>query len=156
MNFFQNDEPFRAEILAGEYPIPLSRKGANRVDVRDIGDVAARALLDDPPLPDGAHPVVGPASLSGEDCAAIWSRVLGRPVRYTGGEPGRFEAAARRVLRGKKLEDTVASFGALARFRIATDPRALAATTALLGRPPRSYEAYARDALARWTEQGAP
>lgn len=148
-NFFQNDELFRESILAGELVTPLGPKGVNRVDVRDIGDAAARALLD-PDLPEGAYPVIGPASLSGETSAETWSRTLGRPVRYTGGDLARFEREARRLLDGKKLEDILASYRFLGGFHLPTDPREVAATTELLGRPPRSYEEYTRDARARW------
>lgn len=148
-NFFQNDELFRESILGGELVTPLSARGVNRVDVRDIGDAAARALVD-PSIAPGGHPVVGAESLSGEACAAIWSRTLGRPVRYTGGDPARFEREAKTVLEGKKLDDVLASYRVLGRMHVPTDAREVARTTALLGRAPRRYEDYARDAAARW------
>lgn len=138
-NFFQNDEVFVDDIAAGVYPITFER-GVNRVDVGDIADVAVRALLDEE-LPSGAYPVIGPESLTSADCARIWSAVLGRPVRE---DPSgnSFRARIDRSIRGRKHEDFVASFRALRRFELATDPRALAKTTELLGRPPLGYRAY--------------
>ncbi|MET0594117.1 MAG: hypothetical protein ABW133_15560, partial [Polyangiaceae bacterium] len=62
-NFFQNDDLFLDDIAAGVFRQPFDRS-INRVDVRDIGDAGARALLD-PSLPAGAYPLVGPRSLSG-------------------------------------------------------------------------------------------
>lgn len=145
-NFFQNDELFRAELLAGEYVQPL--KGINRVDVRDVGDAAARALLDRTVAP-GAYPVVGPATLSSADSAAAWGRGLRREVRNTSADLDRFAALLEQRLAGKKRADFLSTFRALARLQVATDPRQVAATTELLGRAPRSYDEYVRDATVR-------
>ncbi len=68
---------------AGEFCQPLA--GANRVDLRDVAQVASNALLDDE-FPSGAYSLVGPESLSGEQCAAAWQRELGREVRYVGND----------------------------------------------------------------------
>lgn len=145
-NFFQNDELVQAELLAGEYVLPL--KGINRVDVRDLGDAAARALLDRSVTP-GAYPVVGPASLSSAESAATWARVLGREVRDASADLDRFEALVDERLAGKKRTDFVLTYRALARIALPTDPRQVAATTELLGRAPRSYDEYVRDEAAR-------
>lgn len=146
-NFMQNDELVRADILGGEFPQPLGR--VNRVDLRDVAEAAVVALRDDT-LPSGAYPLVGPRSLGGAECAAVWADVLGRPVAYTGGDPERWEAAFQRVLTGRKAEDFLASFRALGRLRVPTSPADVAATTRLLGHPPRSYEAYVEDTARTW------
>jgi len=44
-NFMQNDDVFRDDILAGHFPEPLA--AVNRVDLRDVAQVAVRALCDD-------------------------------------------------------------------------------------------------------------
>jgi nucleoside-diphosphate-sugar epimerase len=152
-NFFQNDELFIESIASGSLVTPISPGGLNRVDVRDIGDAAARAMLDDT-LPDGAYPVVGPRSLSGVECAEILSRAWGRTVRYVGEDFTHFEREAPRVVSGRKLDDIVASYRALGRISLPTDPREVAATERLLGRPPRTYEAYVRETYARLTAPG--
>lgn len=147
-NFCQNDELFRDAILGGTLPEPLGAKGTNRVDVRDVGDAAAVAMLAETFAP-GAYPVCGPASLTGPECAAVWSAALGREVRYTGdGDDWRLHVE--RSLEGRKRDDFLATFPLLRDYEVATDPVALAATTALLGRAPRSYADYVRDTLARW------
>jgi uncharacterized protein YbjT (DUF2867 family) len=140
-NFFQNDELFRSDIDAGIFAQPFDRP-INRVDARDIGEAGARALLD-PGLPPGAYPIVGPRSLTGADCAAVWSTALGRPVRYDGDER-RFREMVARALTGKKRDDFLASYAAIRKLAIPTAERDLARTTALLGRPPTSYESYVR------------
>ena len=56
-------------------------RSVNRVDVRDVAEIAAQALLR-PCLPGGRATVIaGPESLSADDCAQIWTEESGRPVR---------------------------------------------------------------------------
>jgi uncharacterized protein YbjT (DUF2867 family) len=151
--FCQNEDLFREELLAGTFPSPLSAQGMNRVDVRDVGDAAARALLE-PDFAPGAYPLVGPATLNGPACAAAWGAALGRPVAYTGAD-GRWEQLVEARLEGRKREDFLGSLRLMARFHLPTRPAELARTTALLGRPPRSYADYARDTAARWLRERA-
>jgi uncharacterized protein YbjT (DUF2867 family) len=146
-NFFQNDEIFREELLAGRFVQPFARP-VNRVDVRDIGVAAARACLD-PSLPSGAYPVVGPESLDGHACAALWSAALDRPVAFEV-DDARFSSAVARELRGKKSEDFVASYAAIRKLSLPTPSSDLLGTTELLGRPPTPYASYVRDAASRW------
>jgi len=92
-NFMQNDDVFLDDIAAGEFCQPLA--GVNRVDLRDVAQVASDALLDDE-FRSGAYSLVGPESLSGEQCATVWQRELGREVRCTGATraPGRRRSRA--------------------------------------------------------------
>lgn len=147
-NFMQNDEIFLDDILGGVFPEPLAAAGVNRVDLRDVAEIAAGALLR-PRFPDGAYQVVGPASLSGVECARQWARALERPVRYGGDDPG-WEAVYRRRLSGPKLADWLKTFRMLRKHGFATTDDALACTTWLLGRMPRSYATYVRDIATAW------
>ncbi|WP_028048237.1 SDR family oxidoreductase [Cellulomonas sp. URHD0024] len=147
-NYYQNDELIRDEILAGAYCLPTHRSGVNRVDLRDVGEIAARALID-PAFPAGAYGLVGPASVSGVEAAATWSRVLHRPVAYDGDRPDRPDVLARH-LDGPKLADYRRSYAFLGKHGVPTSRRDVAATTDLLGRPPRDYEAFVRDTARRW------
>jgi uncharacterized protein YbjT (DUF2867 family) len=141
-NFYQNDELFLDEIFEGDFVVPM--RSVNRVDARDIGDAAARALTE-PDFASGAYPVVGPASLSGAECAAVYARALGRPVRYA---PERFDAALSAHVGGKKQADFRATYELLRKIAVPTKAADVARTTALLGRPPRGYEAYVRELVA--------
>ncbi len=152
-NFCQNDEVFRRAILAGTFPEPIGLKGFNRVDCRDIGDAAARALLDDA-LPGGAYPVVGPASLTGPECAAVWAEALGREVTYTGDSDDWMDYV-KSELEGQKQADYLASFGFMKSYALPTIVREVAQTTSLLGRPPRTYKQYVDATLERWREARA-
>lgn len=143
-NFFDNDLIFVNEIREGQFIQPFEQP-INRVAVRDIGDAAARACLDSD-LPSGAYPVVGPASLDGPACAAVWSEVLGRSVRYHT-DDARFRAAVMRTWSGKKVNDFISSYQAIRSFKLPTQARDVARTSALLGRAPTTYVDYVRDVV---------
>jgi uncharacterized protein YbjT (DUF2867 family) len=64
------------DIISPDLHLPV-------VAVRDIGDVAARLLLDSGWAGQQEVPLLGPEDLSMNDRAAIMSDVLERPVRYT-------------------------------------------------------------------------
>ncbi|WP_148616443.1 SDR family oxidoreductase [Nocardioides rubriscoriae] len=141
-NFMQNDEVLLDVIRAGDFVHPMHPKGLNRVDLRDLGDIAATALLD-PDFPAGSYPVVGPRSLTGEECARTWADVLGVPVRYAGDDDTALETALRAHLEGHRLDDWLASFRLLRRFAVPTSAKELAVTERLLGRPATSFAAFA-------------
>ena len=145
-NYFQNDELFIEQITSGEFAQPFER-AVNRVDVRDLGAAIARACLDST-LPSGAYPLVGPASLDGKACAAIWAKELGSAVRYVSDDASTaLRSALENKLEGKKRADFIASYSAIRRYELPTSDEQVARTTALLGRPPTSYEAYVRDVV---------
>jgi uncharacterized protein YbjT (DUF2867 family) len=77
-NYYQNDELIRAEIIEGRYGLPAHGRGVNRIDLRDVGEVVARAMAD-PAFPSGAYSLAGPESVSGVQAARIWGEALGQP-----------------------------------------------------------------------------
>jgi len=70
---------------AGDGPIPL-------IDVRDVGDIALKALLD-PGFEDQAYDLTGPAALTPAHMAASLSRALGRPIPYVEAPEAALEGA---------------------------------------------------------------
>ena len=153
--FIQNDLRLKDALLGGGvYAMPIGDKGISMVDVRDIGEAAARALLRreqaDAPLPHETYELVGPDALTGETISALWSDVLGRPIGYAGND---LEA----------LEQRLKAFGPawlaydmrlmMHRYQqdgaIATDAE-IARLTTLLGHAPRSYRAFAEETAAVW------
>lgn len=154
-NFYQNDDLFRAELVGdGVYPLPLGRRGVNAVDTRDIGDAAARALID-PSVAPGPYPLVGPAALTGAERAAAWAEALGREVRYAGDDIEAWERVVANRMDDAKRADFKKTLAVLQRFGAPTSASDLAATTALLGRAPRSFADYARDRAAAWRSRAA-
>lgn len=153
--FIQNDLRQKDALLThGVYGMPIGHKGLSMVDTRDIGAAAAIELLRRDraaePLGRETYELVGPDCLTGEDLAALWSEVLGRPIRYGGDDLN-------------LLEQRLKSFGPswlaydlrLMLRRYQTDGAAatstdLARLTTLLGRPPRSYRDFAKEAAAQW------
>lgn len=140
-NFMQNDEVLLDEILHGRFVHPCSPKGLNRVDLRDVGEIAATALVD-PAFPGGAYNLVGPRSLSGPQCAQIWTEALGTEVRYVGDDDTVLEAALMTHLSGQRRDDWLSSLHLLRSFEVKTNPKDLATTTRLLGRPPTDFAHY--------------
>ncbi len=151
-NFFmQNDFMGVQGILqAGVYPLPVGEKGLNSIDVRDIADAAVIALTGD--RLDGQEvPLCGPDLLTGPTMAATWAGVLGRPVAYAGDD---LEAFTGLVAQGfpdagewlihdlRTMMDVNQRIGCIA---TEAEHRACAAA---LGRPPRRYADFVREAAA--------
>ncbi|ESQ86487.1 NmrA/HSCARG family protein [Asticcacaulis benevestitus] len=153
--FIQNDIRQKAPVLgAGIYASPIGNKGLSMVDIRDIGESAAKELIrrDQAPVPLGieAYNLVGPDALTGTDIAAIWTEVLGRTISYGGDDLISMEQRMKAMLPGWHALDLRLMF---ARYQsdgaIATDAD-LEHLTRLLGHPPRSYRAFAADAAVQW------
>jgi uncharacterized protein YbjT (DUF2867 family) len=154
--FIQNDL-HQKDVLttAGVYAMPIGDKGISMVDVRDIGDIAAGELLRREraakPLPRETFDVVGPDVLSGTAIADIWSEVLGKPIRYGGNDTASVEQRMKTLMPAwhaldmRLMLDRYQSDGAAA-----TDEE-LAKFTRALGRPPRSYRAFAHEAASTWS-----
>lgn len=137
-NFMQTDEVLLDVIRAGQFVQPCHRGGLNRVDLRDLGEIAANVLLE-PDFPAGAYPVVGPRSLTGPECVQVWSEALGVPVSYAGDDDVALDAALTAHLSGQRLTDWQFSFRALRGFPVKTKKSEVEATARLLGRPPTDF-----------------
>lgn len=149
-NFHQNDYWFKDVILQyGVYPQPLGDVGVSRVDVRDIGDAAATALLDDGHTGQ-TYDLVGPDAVTGESTARTWSRVLGKEIKYGGNDLDAWEQQQLKYLPDWMVYDFrwMYKFFQTTGFRAAPD--ALTRQKALLGHPPRSFDAFAEETAAAW------
>lgn len=145
-NFYQNDDLAREALQAGVFPFPLAR--LPRVDTRDVGDAAARALLD-ARVPDGAYSLVGPGSLDAAASAANWAAALGRPVRATA-DLDLVDRLLDATCPPRKAVDFKKTFRVLANFSAKTTARDLRETGFLLGRAPRGHAEYARETARAW------
>jgi uncharacterized protein YbjT (DUF2867 family) len=126
------------------------------VDVRDIGDAAARELLRreraGAALPRETYELVGPDAVTADWVSATWSDVLARPVRYGGDDLDMLESRLKSVsppwlaydmrlmMQRYQLDGAVATAEETGRFE------------ALLGRAPRSYRDFARDVAQGWAK----
>ena len=153
--FFQNDLMHKDALLQHAiYPVPIGDVGVSMVDARDIADIAVAALLRRQqaaaPLPREVIEIVGPDALTGASMAALWSDVLGRSVRYGGDDLVAFEANTARFAPAWMAYDLRLM---LARFHsdgMRAKPGATETLAGLLGRPLRSYRAFARETAAAW------
>ena len=149
--YMQNDAR-QSDALRGPglYVMPVGAVGVSMVDTRDIADVAASELLRreraSGPLSSEAIDLVGPEPLTGAALAALWGEVLARPVRYGGDDLAAMEGA----LRGRGAPGWLATDMRLMTQRYQRDGAvasadAVASLTRRLGRPPRSYRAFAEE-----------
>lgn len=95
--FIDNELMIKDVIINhGVYPMPIGMTGLAMVDTRDIAEVAAIELIRrdqaSEELPVETLNLVGPDTLNGEEAAAAWQQLLGRPVIYGGDNPDAFEA----------------------------------------------------------------
>ncbi|MGO6985066.1 SDR family oxidoreductase [Rhizobium leguminosarum] len=151
--FIQNDLTVKDVITGyGAYPMPVGPKGLAMIDVRDIAEIAALELLrreqSAEPLVLERINLVGPETLTGADIAAIWSDVLARPIHYGGDNTEGFEQNLKQFMPAWMAYDM-----RLMGERFLTDgmrPEAgdVERLTALLGRPLRSYSAFASETVA--------
>ena len=149
-NFFQNDLWFRQAIMEhGVYPQPFGDVGLSRVDVRDIAEAIAAAATESGH--DGQrYPLVGPDVRTGTDTAAIWSRHLGREVRYGGNGLEAWALQSKAFMPEWMIED----FRIMYRFFQEKGLRASDADflqqAKVLKHPPRPFEDFAQETAAVW------
>ena len=124
---------------AGEGRIPF-------IDTRDIAAVAAVALTE-PGHEGKAYTLTGPEALSYGQATEILSRVLGRPLTYVAETED--EAWARQRNAGEPSW-RISALLAIAAYQRAGGPTEQVTTTVekLIGRPPLSFEQFARDHAA--------
>ena len=154
--FMQNDARYFRDALMGPglYPFPIGEKGVSMVDVRDIAQIAAGAILrraqSAAALPGDAIDLVGPEPLTGPGIARIWARLLGKPVTYAGSDTGTFEARLADHAPGWMAMDMRLMLDRFCADGMSARQADVDRMTALLGRAPRSYAAFAAETLAAW------
>ena len=148
--FFQNDAALREPLTgAGTYPMPLGEHGVSAVDVRDIAEATAIALMTEGHTGE-VYNVNGPEPLTGPKAAALWSEVLGRMVRYAGHDMDAFEANMRERAPSWSAFDMRMMFEGYLERGFTAGPSDVENLTTLLGHPPRTYEAFVRETVAGW------
>ncbi|MBY3563256.1 SDR family oxidoreductase [Rhizobium laguerreae] len=151
--FIQNDLMVKDVITGyGAYPMPVGAKGLGMIDVRDIAEIAALELLRREqaaePLPLDRINLVGPETLTGAGIAAIWSDVLARPIAYGGDSTEGFEQNLRQFMPAWMAYDMRLMGERFLTDGMLPETGDVERLTKLLGRPLRSYRAFASETVA--------
>ncbi|NKK67674.1 NAD(P)H-binding protein [Rhizobium leguminosarum bv. viciae] len=151
--FIQNDLMVKDVITGyGAYPMPVGAKGLAMIDVRDIAEIAALELLRREqaaePLALNRINLVGPETLTGADIAAIWSDVLARPIAYGGDNTEGFEQNLKQFMPAWMAYDMRLMGERFLTDGMLPETGDLERLTKLLGRPLRSYRAFASETVA--------
>jgi uncharacterized protein YbjT (DUF2867 family) len=153
--FIQNDLRLKDPLVQfGVYGAAIGSKGISMVDIRDVGEAAAIELLRreqaPAPLASEAYALVGPDSLTGESVADIWSDILRRPIQYGGDDLEVLEQRLKAVMPAWHALDLRLMFSRYQTDGAVASQDDLTRLNRLLGRPPRSYRAFAEEAAAQW------
>ncbi|KAB8314777.1 SDR family NAD(P)-dependent oxidoreductase [Tolypothrix campylonemoides VB511288] len=151
--FAQNlESAYRDDIVADDrIYVPAGRAPVNWIDAADIGEVAARVLVDPAAHRGAAYTLCGPGPVEWDAVAATLGEVLHRRIRYV---PASVPGYVRHLHRRGLARDAIAvqtvlhvllRFGQGAR----TDPT----LARLLGRPGRSVHDYIRANVPRWARR---
>jgi uncharacterized protein YbjT (DUF2867 family) len=149
-NFHQNDYWFKDAILQyGVYPQPLGSAGVARVDIRDIAEAAANALTENG-HEGQTYNLVGPDAHTGESTAQVWSRVLGKDVRYAGDDLDAWEKQFLQYLPEFMVFDFRQMYEFFQTHGFKGTPETLARQNRVLGHAPRSFDAFVEETAAAW------
>ncbi len=126
-----------------EVAVPAGRAAFALIDVRDLGEAAARVLAEGAPHFGRAYVLTSDRRMTFAEMAAALSDGLGREVRYTAPSPPAF--FAQRVRRG----DPPAFAGVMTALhalpRLGAPPPLTGDVRLLTGHAPRSFEGFVRD-----------
>jgi len=149
-NFHQNDYWFKDALLQyGVYPQPIGDVGLHRVDVRDIAEAAAIALTTSG-HEGQTYDLVGPEAHTGQSTAEVWSRALGREIKYGGNDLEAWEKQSLQYMPDWLVYDFKHMYAYFQAKGLKASPEAIDRQTKLLGHAPRSFGAFAMETAAAW------
>jgi uncharacterized protein YbjT (DUF2867 family) len=93
--YIQNDANLKAALTGpGVYPMPIGPAGIAVADVRDIAEAAAISLTEEG-HEGQTYDIVATTMISGPGNAALWSKLLGKEIKYTGHDFDQWEQGMR-------------------------------------------------------------
>lgn len=138
-------------VERGELFVPAGQGRTTFLDARDAAAVAADALLHPERHRNRVHHLTGSEALTMDEVAAALTRHLGFPVRYT--RPGLVRFATRLRRRGVGW-DTIGFMSAVYTLtRLGRNQPVTGELARLLGREPRTLDAYLADSAWRWPQR---
>jgi uncharacterized protein YbjT (DUF2867 family) len=148
--YMQNDIGLKDALTGpGLYPMPLGTAGIAAADMRDIAEAAAISLTE------GGHEaqtydIVAPSLISGPGNAALWSKLLGKEIKYTGHDFDQWEKGMRERMPSWSAFDLRMMLQGYFDRGFASTETEVARLTKLLGHAPRSYEDFAAETVKLW------
>ena len=133
----------------GVYPQPIGGKGLNRVDARDIAECAVNALMK-PGHEGRVYPVHGPDALTGEDAAKVYSRHLGKEVRYAGDDLDAWAEQVKYLLPEFLVPELRIMYQFFQKFGATAAAADLERQQRILGRKPRSFDDFVKETITQW------
>jgi uncharacterized protein YbjT (DUF2867 family) len=149
-HYYQNDYWAEDALLKfGVYPQPIGGVGVSRVDVRDIAEAAAIALMA------GGHEgqtynLVGPQSWTGAGAAEAWGHALRKKIAYAGDDLDAWEAQSLQYLPPWMVFDLRLMFAFFQKSGLQATDADIDRLTKLLGHAPRSFEDFAAETASAW------
>ena len=148
--YMQNDGNLKDPLTgAGIYPMPIGTAGICAVDVRDIAEAAAISLTTKG-HEGQTYDLVGPSLITGPGNAALWSKLLGKEIRYAGHNFDQWEMQMRSMAPTWTAFDMRMMFEGYFDRGFTSTESEVAGLTKLLGHAPRSYENFAEETAATW------
>src|ERR1700724_175827 len=148
--FIQNDATLKDSLTqAGIYPMPLGNVGVSAVDIRDIAEATAIVLTSDEHYGQ-TYNLNGPEALSGPKAASIWSKLLGKEIRYAAHDMDAFEEQMRNSAPSWSHFNIRMMFQGYLERGFVAETGDVEKLTKLLGHAPRRYEDFAAETAALW------
>lgn len=132
-------------VLSGEVAFPAGDVPEPFIDVDDIAEIAAAALIDDTHV-GRLYEVTGPRLLTFADAVAEIASASGREIRYVPVTPHEYEFAL--VEQGLPAEFVSPLVGLFAAVLDGRNAQVADGVQRALGRPPRDFSEFARQAAA--------
>jgi uncharacterized protein YbjT (DUF2867 family) len=153
-NFFQNDYLWcRAAVMSyGVYPQPIGSVGLSRVDSRDVADAAVNAFLE-PGHEGKEYPLHGPDVLTGESVAKIFSKHLGREVRYGGNDLEAWAKQAQHMMPEWMVRDLRIMYDYFQKHGLIATPEDFAEQYKVLGHAPRRFDDFVAEIVPIWQRE---
>lgn len=127
--------------------VPAGFGTVSFIDARDIAEVAAAALVDPAAHNGQVYDLTGPEALSYKQAADILSEVTGRGITFQDASDDAFRAMLQDYWEPEQIDYLLKLFGYVRSGEVA---HVETGTAAALGRPPTTFEQFARDHASAW------
>lgn len=148
--FMQNLNTTHQEDIRdrGDIFLPAGRAKVSFIDTRDIGEAAARVLMEPEPHVNKSYTLTGPEAVTYSEAARLFTEILGRSITYSNPSVGKFKKEL--LSRGvpKDFVNVMAVLYLTTRFGMAN--KVTHELEALLGRHPRTLAQYIHDYADEW------